>query len=665
MFEWVTDAKRTVKLLNMEALEMNRYFSLWRTGMAWAALLLVPVLAFAQSPYEGIYLGAYEGTRDDGEFALIVDGQGYGTLAAYDSVDDVGYIERNIHVRFDGTFQFITQRGAHVDGQVTDRGVSGSYYAAGNYAADTRGNFVGQRSPDDGPFQEAAGYYSGLVSYSGFEFGASDPRLVAIIGADGRAFFLHTSAITEPVGLLAGGFDFDLDLDLDFDLDLDLDLDFGPGFGLGFGTSFNRDPAGCGPFGFGMDYSFSISILGFIDLDFDYNLPTCSSPGQGNFFGGAWNGFMSHLIDSGGIVQIDPDGTIDGVLLDGLILQGQLDPETGSAEGSLSGHEGLDPPTGYWEIERHNSPGSFYAEQHYKRLPDFDGDGNADILWHHTVTGDNATWIMVGAAIEAELPVEIPHEIQEDPQWALVLVTELSDDGQSDFAWRHSVTGELFVLLSDHEFPVYFELDPAWQIVGSGDFDTDARSDIFVRDRVTGENAVIEGLLAHTALAPLPVMEDPSWSFGTTADFDGDTRSDVLWVNQDTSDLLIWLMNGKTLVQKRYLTAEQSGHNELAGIGDFDADGSLDILWRDYSNGNINVTLKPGEDGAEDVQLGEGVNRAWQLAAVGDLDGDGADDLVWRHSATGENAAWRISDAQVTDTASLTQVSDLQWTIRP
>ena len=245
------------------------------------------------------------------------------------------------------------------------------------------------------------------------------------------------------------------------------------------------------------------------------------------------------------------------------------------------------------------------------------------------------------------------------------MVTELSDDGQSDFAWRHSVTGELFVLLSDHEFPVYFELDPAWQIVGSGDFDTDARSDIFVRDRVTGENAVIEDLLAQTTLAPLPAMEDPSWSFGTIADFDGDTRSDVLWVNQDTSDLLIWLMNGKTLVQKRYLTAEQSGHNELAGVGDFDADGSLDILWRDYSNGNINVTLKPGEDGAEDVQLGEGVNRAWQLAAVGDLDGDGADDLVWRHSATGENAAWRINDAQVTDTASLTQVSDLQWTIRP
>ena len=124
-------------------------------------------------------------------------------------------------------------------------------------------------------------------------------------------------------------------------------------------------------------------------------------------------------------------------------------------------------------------------------------------------------------------------------------------------------------------------------------------------------------------------------------------------------------MNRKTLVQERYVTAQHSGNNALAGVGDFDADGSMDILWRDYSNGNINVTLEPGEDGAEDVQLGEGVNRAWQLAAVGDLDGNGTDDLVWRHSVTGENAAWQISDTQVTDSASLTQVPDLQWMIRP
>ena len=265
----------------------------------------------------------------------------------------------------------------------------------------THGNFAGQRSADDGLFQDAAGYYSGLVSYSGFEFGAGDPRLVAIIGADGRAFFLHTPAMTEPVGLLPGNFNFDFDLDLGFGLDFDFDF--------GLGSSFNPNSDGCGPFGFGMDYSFSISILGIIDLDFDYNLPTCSSSGSGNqfpgpwtFFGGGWNGFMSHLIDSGGIVQIDADGTIDGVLLDGLILQGQLDPETGSAEGSLSGHEGLNPPTGYWEIERHNSPDSVLCRTVLQASPGFSTEmETADILWYHTVSSEKAAWIMDGAAIDA------------------------------------------------------------------------------------------------------------------------------------------------------------------------------------------------------------------------------------------------------------------------
>ncbi len=655
---------------------MNTYYLLWRARVVLAAWLLVPVLAFAQSPHTGIYMGTYEGTRDDGEFALIVDDQGYGTLASYDAVDDVGYIERNIHVRFDGTFQFTTQSGAQVDGQVSASGVSGSYYAAGYYAAATRGTFTGQRSAKDGPFQEAAGYYSGPVSYSDFDSGIFENRLVAIIGADGRAFFLHTPAFADPVGFLPGDFNFDLDLDLGFGLDLDFDFDFDFGFDFdfdqGFGFPLSGNQGGCGLFGFGSGYSFSISILGIIDLDFDYSLPTCSSlgawnhtPGGWNIFGGGWNGFMSQLVSSGGIIQIETDGAIEGELLDGLILQGQLDRVTGRAEGSLSGYEGSNPPTGYWEIERHNATTSYYASQHYKQLPDLDGDARADILWYHTVTGENAFWIMDGAAINAELPVQLPLEIQLDKEWSLALVTELNGDGQSDMVWRHAITAEIFVLFSGDDAPVYFALDPDWEIVGSGDFEADSRSDIMLWDRHTGELAVIGNLQTQTTLALLPGMENQTWSFGTVADFDGDGRSDVLWVNQDTSDLLIWLMNGNTLVQERYLTAGLSSHKTLAGIGDFDADGSMDILWRDYSNGKLEITLRPGEDYAQNVLLGEGVNRAWQLAAVGDLDGDGTDDLVWRHSATGENATWCVSDAQVTDAVSLTQVPDLQWTIRP
>ena len=46
---------------------MNRHFISRTLWMAWVVLLLAPILAFAQSPYAGTYMGTYHGPGDDGE----------------------------------------------------------------------------------------------------------------------------------------------------------------------------------------------------------------------------------------------------------------------------------------------------------------------------------------------------------------------------------------------------------------------------------------------------------------------------------------------------------------------------------------------------------------------------------------------------------------------
>jgi hypothetical protein len=84
----------------MEELKMNRHSSHSQSWMVWAALLLllIPVLALAQSPHQRIYIGTYQAPQDNGEFALIVNDQGLGMLAAQYQVleDHAASIEKDL-----------------------------------------------------------------------------------------------------------------------------------------------------------------------------------------------------------------------------------------------------------------------------------------------------------------------------------------------------------------------------------------------------------------------------------------------------------------------------------------------------------------------------------------------------------------------------------------
>jgi hypothetical protein len=640
---------------NMEA-KMNQSYLYGRRWMVLAVLLLLPILALAQNPYEGIYMGAYDGTRDDGEFALIVNNLGYATLAAYDAVDDIGYVEKNIYVGSDGSFRFVTQRGAHIEGRVDGTGISGTWYARG-----VEGGFAGQRMPDEGPLENASGYYSGQVAITRpGEDMAINGRMVAIVAADGNSFFLLDHAFPGAGGFVPGSFDFVFDFDLGWGLGLDFDLDFGSG------TGFSSGYGACGGFGFGGTWSFGVSILGIFDIaySFSFGRPSCSGFWNWGHFPGFWNQFGAAFEYSGGLVRIEPDGLIEAHLLDGLRLEGYLDPQNGRAEGFIFGHNGANAWSGLWTIYRQYSTSNAVMAQRYGKLPDMDGDGNADILWRHAVTGQNAIWLMDSAEISAEQSLEIPPAIRGDVLWSLAAVAELNSDQRSDYFFRHAVTGEVFISLTGDAGSARFELDPALQVVGSGDFDGDALPDVLVRHGRSDANAVISSILADPVVTSLAEPEEAALVSVSVADFDGDGHPDILRMNRHTRDLVISFMNGLTPAYEVKLPADSTGFLELAGVGDFDHDGSADILRRDHGDGTVIVTRRLGEDGGEAVELGSDVPRGWQMAAVGDLDGDGSDDLVWRQIETGDNVIWLVVNAKATANESLMPVPDLHWTIR-
>src|SRR3989454_10351684 len=74
---------------------------------------------------------------------------------------------------------------------------------------------------------------------------------------------------------------------------------------------------------------------------------------------------------------------------------------------------------------------------------DFNGDGKADVLWRHALSGEVYVWLMNGAAIAASGSLgTVP-----DLNWKIVGGGASDGDGKGDVLWRHRATGQNHVWL--------------------------------------------------------------------------------------------------------------------------------------------------------------------------------------------------------------------------
>jgi hypothetical protein len=72
---------------------------------------------------------------------------------------------------------------------------------------------------------------------------------------------------------------------------------------------------------------------------------------------------------------------------------------------------------------------------------DLDGDGQADLIWRHTQTGDLAAWLMDGSVVkQSSIMASVPFD------WQIALLRDLDGDGMADVVW-HRTDGEIAVWL--------------------------------------------------------------------------------------------------------------------------------------------------------------------------------------------------------------------------
>jgi len=129
---------------------------------------------------------------------------------------------------------------------------------------------------------------------------------------------------------------------------------------------------------------------------------------------------------------------------------------------------------------------------------DFDGDGNADILWHNAGTGTAIVWLMDGETRLAAQSIGAP-----PPVWQVAGTGDFNGDGKADIAWRHTGNGSTVV----------------WQMDGFSK-------------------------VAGASIGKPPLV----WEIEQVRDTNGDGLSDVLWRNTTTGATIVWLMNGFTRV---------------------------------------------------------------------------------------------------------------------
>jgi hypothetical protein len=225
---------------------------------------------------------------------------------------------------------------------------------------------------------------------------------------------------------------------------------------------------------------------------------------------------------------------------------------------------------------------------------DFNGDGNADLLWLHP-NGTLVAWLMDGTNVLSSitLPYKVP------PGWNMAGQADFNDDGKLDFVFQH-LNGKVAV----------------WFMDGTNQLDS-------------------------IMLVQKPM---PGWRIVGIHDFDKDGNADLLW-QHGNGRVAVWFMDGTTVDRFEMLNNGQrvQGGWKIVALADMDEDGEMDILWQ-HGGGRVGVWYMNGTDilRFEIFRFSQHTSSSWQITGFADMNGDGQNDLLWQNSS-GYTAVWLLN----------------------
>lgn len=251
---------------------------------------------------------------------------------------------------------------------------------------------------------------------------------------------------------------------------------------------------------------------------------------------------------------------------------------------------------------------------------DFDRNGSADIVWRNLRTRELSIWLTNKGQVINKVAVPIGLQVSTD--WKIRAIADFSGDGNPELVWSNSRTGEVAMwLFNGTQFSSGFLLpNPGlnWQINGAADINGDRNLDLIWRNTVTGEIAY--WLFDRTQITGGVIAPaiDLNWQLKGTGDFNRDGKTDLVWRNEKTGETAIWWMNG-TQVSRGILLPSTPLSWDVAGIGDYNRDGQLDLLWRDRLNGTNAVWYLTNGTAPFSAYIPSLPDLDWQVQGINDF----------------------------------------------
>jgi ELWxxDGT repeat protein len=313
-------------------------------------------------------------------------------------------------------------------------------------------------------------------------------------------------------------------------------------------------------------------------------------------------------------------------------------------------------------------PSSIATPSTVTATSDFNGDFYSDVLWRNS-SGGLSDWSMnAGSIVSGGALTQGGVAVNPDASWSVAGIADFDGNGEADMLWRNtngvladwSMNGRTIVWSNALTASgAVVTPDASWSIVGLGDFNGDSSADILWRNtsdelsewQMNGSTVINGGDVTSAGIAVRP---DASWSVVGIGDFNGDGRKDILWRNT-SGEVTEWQMNGSTITSSGDLTSgdvsvRPDASWSVAGIGDFNGDGNSDILWRN-SNGSLSEWLMNGSTIVSSGSVASGgiavePDTSWHIVEIGDFNGDGRSDILWRND-NGAMSEWLMNGTTI------------------
>lgn len=296
---------------------------------------------------------------------------------------------------------------------------------------------------------------------------------------------------------------------------------------------------------------------------------------------------------------------------------------------------------------------------------DYNGDGRADVVWHHAVSGQSYGMLLNGFAItDARMFYHEPNTA-----WRIVQKGDLDGNGQDDLLWWNNQTGQAYWMPMNGlniagGGQIHQEPNTAWQIVAVGDLNGDGKDDLIWWNNATGQ---VWGMLMNGgAIASQGMIyhePNTNWQILAARDFTGDGKADLLWRNSATGQVYLMPMSGLTIAGGAMVYHEPNLAWSIVAVGDFDNNQRNDLVWWNSNTGQVYGMQMNGYSISTQGMMYHEPNTAWGIVASGDYTGDGKADLLWRNSQTGQIYEMAMNGLAVAGGAVIYQEANADWRI--